>query len=116
MIHIMLNNAKMKILKNIVFSILNRCYEYAFLSNGEHWHAYIVDIIDTKVLKIKATKDWETINKNVWVINSENKGFDKIHISSIFLCEDAISLLPEPLQIRWKYSCTICEVNKEHWK
>lgn len=116
MIHIMLNNAKKKILKNIVFSILNRSYKYTFLSNREHWHAYIVDIIDTKVLKIKGKKDWETINKNVWVINSENKGFDKIHISSIFLCEDAISLLSEPLQIRWKYSCTICEVNKEHWK
>ena len=65
MIHIMLNNAKKKILKNIVFSILNRSYKYTFLSNREHWHAYTVDIIDTKGLKIKATKDWETINKNV---------------------------------------------------
>lgn len=41
-----------------------------------------------KPLKIKAAKALKTGPKNVCVINFENKGFDKIYISSIFCYQD----------------------------
>ena len=40
-------------------------------------------------------KDLKTGSKNIFVINFENKGFDRIHVSSLFCCQDVIFQLPE---------------------
>ena len=45
--------------------------------------------------KRKTVKDLKTGSKNIFVINFENKGFDKIHVSSLFCCQDVIFQLPE---------------------
>lgn len=81
------NDTKKKILKSITFSYINWSDEYTFLFNSEQWYSYIIDIIDTKLFKTKATKDWKL-----------NKDFDKIHISSKSCCQDANLQLPESLQ------------------
>ena len=41
-------------------------------------------------------KDLKTGSKNIFVINFENKGFDKIHVSSLFCCQDVISIAWAP--------------------
>ena len=82
---VILNSTKM-ILKDIEFSIKNRTVEHTFLSNREHWYAYIVGIMDTKLLKTKTAKDLKTGQNNVSDEISENTGFHKIHISCISRC------------------------------
>lgn len=46
--------------------------------------------------KRKTIKDLKTGSKNIFVINFENKGFDKIHVSSLFCCQDVISIAWAP--------------------
>ena len=45
-----------------------------FVRTVEQCYPYIVDMICTKCIKAKATKDMKKGLKNVYVINSENKG------------------------------------------
>ena len=58
----------------------------------------MIVIVHPKPLKTKATKALKTGPKNVRVINFENKGFDKIYVSSIFCYQDVTMQLIEPLQ------------------
>ena len=48
----------------------------------------MIVIVHPKPLKTKATKALKTGPKNVRVINFENKGFDKIYVSSISCYQD----------------------------
>lgn len=93
------NDTKKKILKSITFSYINWSDEYTFLFNSEQWYSYIIDIIDKKLFKTKATKDWKLALKLLVSFTSKiNKDFDKIHISSKSCCQDGNLQLPESLQ------------------
>ena len=93
MICIVLNNTKKKILMHSSFSIVNRSDEYSFLSNREQWYAYMVDIIDTKLLKTKTTKDFKT-GPNTVLLTLKIKVLMKF-IYLPFCCQDVISQLSQ---------------------
>ena len=46
----------------------------------------------TKLLNTKATKNFKTGPENVLVINFENKCFGEIYISSIFRCQEVVTI------------------------
>ena len=68
------------------------------LWNLSQWYHYILDIIDTKLLKTPEETKTKKAPKNVVVIRFANKGLDDIHISKIFRSAEVVSLLPETLQ------------------
>ena len=92
----MLNLTKKKVLKEIAFHIMERDV-FTFHKHRYQWYHYILDIIDTKFLKIPETKQ-KISPKNVVPIRFVNKGLDDIHVSRIFRSADVISLLPEALR------------------
>ena len=59
---------------------------------------YVLDIIDTKLLKYDPPPPKRKAPKNVVTINFVNKGLDNIHVSKIFRSPEVSSLLPEELQ------------------
>ena len=92
-----LNLAKKKVLKEIAFYILERD-TFTFYENRFQWYHYILDIIDTKFLKIPEQINKKKTPVNVVTINFVNKGLDDIHISKIFRSPAVTSLLPQVLQ------------------
>ena len=97
MICIILNNTKNKILMDVAFFPLNKSNEYTFLLNRKQLST-ICKHFKTKLFKTKTAKHLEACLKNVCVINFKNKVFNKVHVSSIFLCQDIISQLRMPLE------------------
>jgi hypothetical protein len=91
-----LNLAKKKVLKDIAFHIIERD-GFEFHENRFQWYHYILDIIDTKLLKIPEVKK-KSNPKNVIVVNFVNKGMDNIHLNSILSSAEVTNLLPPALQ------------------
>ena len=96
-IRILLNTAKKKVLKEIAFYILNRTV-YTFHAEREQWYLYILDIINTKLLKPTPIPSSKSAPENVCSIRFINKGMEEIKISEIFRHTDSISSLPDSLQ------------------
>ena len=93
----LLNLAKKKVLKEIAFHIIERDI-FTFYENRFQWYEYILDIIDTKLLKIPKNIIKKVPPQNVITIKFVNKGLDEIHINSIFHSAEVISSLPQELQ------------------
>ena len=96
-IRIHLNTAKKKVLKEIAFYTLNRTV-YTFHAEREQWYLYILDIINTKLLKPTPISASKSAPENVCTIRFINKGMEEIKISEIFRHTDSISSLPDSLQ------------------
>ena len=92
-----LDRVKKKVLKEIAFQIMER-ETFTFYENRFQIYHYILDIIDTKLLKEETPVKKRKAPKNVISIRFVNKGLDDIHLSKIFRSPEVISLLPEALQ------------------
>ena len=92
-----LNLTSKKVLKEIAFHILE-CDSLPFFDTRFQVYYYVLDIIDTKLLKDQAPPPKRKAPKNVVTIKFVNKGLDDIHVSKIFRSQEVISLLPEELQ------------------
>ena len=84
-------------LKEIAFHILNRTI-YNFHANREQWYLYILDNINTKLLKVILIPPAKSAPENVCTIRFVNKGMEEIKISEIFRHTDSINSLPSSLQ------------------
>ena len=93
----MLNRIKKKVLKEIAFHIMERD-TFTFIENKFQVYHYILDIIDTKLLKPEVVVEKKAAPKNVIVIDFVNKGLDDIHLSKIFRSQEVTELLPEALK------------------
>ena len=96
-IHIRLKTAKKNVLKEIAFYILNRTVYY-FHAEREQWYLYILDIINTKLLKVVPIPPTKSAPENVCTIRFDNKGMEEIKISEILRHTESISSLPDSLQ------------------
>ena len=96
-IRILLNTAKKNVLKKIAFHILNRTV-YNFHVEREQWYLYILDIINTKLLKVVPIPPTKSVPENVCTIRFVNKGMEEIKISEILRHSDSIKSLPNSLQ------------------
>ena len=96
-IRILLDKTKKKVLKEIAFSILNR-RGYHFHPEREQWYLFILDIIDTKLLKVKPIPPKKKSPENLCTIKFINKGMEQIKLSEIISLPDIIQSLPETLQ------------------
>ena len=92
-----LDLTKKKVLKEIAFQIMERD-TFTYYENRFQIYHYILDIIDTKLLKDEPPVQKRKAPKNVISIRFVNKGLDDIHISKIFRSPEVVSLLPEALQ------------------
>ena len=92
-----LNLTKKKVLKEIAFQIMERDSLPLYETRFQIYH-YILDVIDTKLLKDDPPPPKRKAPKNVVTINFVNKGLDNIHVSKIFRSPEVASLLPEELQ------------------
>ena len=92
-----LNLAKKKVLKEIAFLILEGDSLPFFDTRFQVYH-YILDIIDTKLLKADPPPPKRSGPKNVVSIRFVNKGLDDIHVAKIFRSPEVAALLPEALQ------------------
>ena len=71
---------------------------YTFHAEREQWYLYILDIINTKLLKPTPIPSSKSAPENVCSIRFINKGMEEIKISEIFRHTDSISSLPDSLQ------------------
>ena len=94
----LLNLAKKKVLKEIAFHILERSGTFPWLEERYQWYDYILDIIDTKLLKAPPEVKRKTFPQNVISINFVNKGIDDIHLNKIFRSAEVIAVLPTKLK------------------
>ena len=94
----LLNLAKKKVLKEIAFHILERNGTFPFIEERYQWYEYILDIIDTKLLKDPPEVKRKSAPKNVISINFVNKGIDDIHLNKIFKSDEVTALLPAGLK------------------
>ena len=92
-----LNVIQKKVLKEIAFHIME-CDSLPFYDIRFQVYHYILDIIDTKLLKQETPPPKRKAPKNVVTIKFVNKGLDEIHVSKIFRSQEVTSLLPEELQ------------------
>ena len=92
-----LNVVQKKVLKEIAFHIMEND-SLPFYDNRFQVYHYILDIIDTKLLKVKTPTPRRKAPKNVVTIRFVNKGLDEIHVSKIFRSSEVTSLLPEELK------------------
>ena len=92
-----LNLIQKKVLKEIAFQIMEGDSLPLFDTRFQVYH-YILDIIDTKLLKQEAPIPKRKAPKNVVTIQFVNKGLDEIHVPKIFRSHEVTSLLPEELQ------------------
>ena len=92
-----LNLVQKKVLKEIAFQIMENDSLPLFETRFQVYH-YILDIIDTKLLKPENSPIKRKAPKNVVTIRFVNKGLDDIHVSKIFSSREVTSLLPEELQ------------------
>ena len=92
-----LNLVKKKVLKEIAFQIMEGDSLPQFETRFQIYH-YVLDIIDTKLLKQEPSPPKRKAPKNVVTIKFVNKGLDEIHVSKIFQMQEVTSLLPEELQ------------------
>ena len=86
-----------KVLKEIAFQIMENDSLPLFETRFQVYH-YILEIIDTKLLKPETPPMKRKAPKNVVTIKFVNKGLDDIHVSKIFSSQEVTSLLPEELQ------------------
>ena len=91
-----LNLAKKKVLKEIASLILERDSLPFYDTRFQVYH-YILDLIDTKLLKDDPPPPKRSAPKNVVTIKFVNKGLDDIHVSKIFHSPEVAALLPEAL-------------------
>ena len=94
----LLNLTKKKVLREIAFHILERSGTFPWIEERFQWYDYIVDIIDTKLLKAPPEVKGKSIPKNVITINFVNKGIDDIHLNKILKSGEVIALLPSDLK------------------
>ena len=92
-----LNLVKKPILKEIAFHIMERDDSFTFIEERFQWYDYILDIIDTKLLKIPPEPKRKPIPKNVITIKFVNKGMDDIHLNKIFRSKEVVDLIPPSL-------------------
>ena len=92
-----LNVVQKKVLKEIAFHIME-CDSLPSYDKRFQVYHYILDIIDTKLLKQNTPPSKRKAPKNVVTIRFVNKGLDEIHVSKIFRSQEVTSLLPEELQ------------------
>ena len=85
-------------LKEIAFHILERSGTFPWLEERYQWYDYILDIIDTKLLKAPPEVKRKTFPQNVISINFVNKGIDDIHLNKIFRSAEVIAVLPTKLK------------------
>ena len=91
-----LNLIKKNVLKEIAFHIMERD-TFTFHEKYYQWYHYILDIIDTKFLKITPEVS-KPFPKNVFAVNFVNKGIDDIHLNKILTSKEVVNLLPTALQ------------------
>ena len=106
----LLNTAKKKVLKEIAFYILNRTV-YNFHAEREQWYLYILDIINTKLLKVVPPPPTKTAPENVCTIRFVNKGMEEIKISDILRHTDSINSLPNSLQNEAMYPKVVMKLD-----
>ena len=85
-------------LKEIAFHILERSGTFPWLEEHYQWYDYIVDIIDTKLLKALPEVKRKSAPPNVIIINFVNKGIDDIHLNKILKSSEVIATLPTKLK------------------
>ena len=93
----LLNLTKKSVLKEIAFHIMERDDSFTFIEERSQWYDYILDIIDTKLLKIPPEPKRKPIPKNVVTFKFVNKGMDDIHLNKIFRSKEVIDLIPPAL-------------------
>ena len=94
----LLNLAKKKVLKEIAFHILERSGTFPWFEERYQWYDYILDIIDTKLLKAPPEVKRKSAPQNVITINFVNKGIDDIHLNKILKSSEVIAALPTKLK------------------
>ena len=102
LIRILLDKAKKKVLKAIAYHILERTV-YTLHPEREQWYLYILDIIDTNLLKERPIVDKKKGPINICTIKFVNKGMEHINLSEILNLPEAIQSLPEPLREEESY-------------
>ena len=85
-------------LKEIAFHILERSGTFPWLEERYQWYDYILDIIDTKLLKAPPDVKRKSFPQNVVTINFVNKGIDDIHLNKILKSAEVIAFLPTRLK------------------
>ena len=90
----LLNLAKKKVLKEIAFHILERSGTFPWFEERYQWYDFILDIIDTKLLKAPPEVKRKSAPHNVITINFVNKGIDDIHLNKILRSSEVIATLP----------------------
>ena len=93
-----MNLAKKKVLKEIAFHILERSGTFPWFEERFQWYDYILDIIDTKLLKTPPEVKRKSAPQNVITINFVNKGIDDIHLNKILKSSEVIAALPTKLK------------------
>ena len=68
---------------------------YTFHLDREQWYLFILDIIDTKLLKEKPASPKKKPPENICTIKFLNKGMEHIQISEIMSLPDIIQSLPD---------------------
>ena len=84
-------------MKEIAFHIMERDNTFTYIEKRFQWYDYILDIIDTKLLKVPPEVKRKSPPKNVVTVKFVNKGIDDIHLSKIFRSKEVVDLLPPSL-------------------
>ena len=92
----LLNVVKKPVLKEIAFHIMERDM-FTFIDERSQWYDYILDIIETKLLKVQPEPKRKPFPKNVVTIKFVNKGMDDIHLNKIFRSKEVLDLMPSAL-------------------
>ena len=93
----LLNLVKKPVLKDIAFHIMERDDTFTFIEERAQCYEYILDIIETKLLKVQPERKRKPIPKNVVTIKFVNKGMDDIHLNKIFRSNEVLDLIPPAL-------------------
>ena len=93
----LLNLAKKPVLKEIAFHIMEMDDTFTFISERFQWYDFILDIIDSKLLKTPPERKRKTTPKNVITVKFVNKGMDDIHLNKIFRSKEVLDLIPPNL-------------------
>ena len=97
-LRILLNKFKKKLLKNIASQIMQSIYSLTTDPKMEHYHMYILDIIDTKLYKPKNTTAKKAPSKFRCTVDFQNKAIETVRLASILRNAHVINLLPADMQ------------------
>ena len=109
-IRILLDKTKKKVLKEIAFHILNRS-GFEFHPEREQWYLFVLDIIDTKLLKDQPILPKKKAPENICTVKFVNKGMEHLKLSELMSLPDTIHSLPETLQEDTKHPKVVMKLD-----